>query len=72
MIEWIKYERTNPPNLNQDTAYLITDGRHIDLGWHSDEIEGEEPRWYVPDSCPVGEDHITHYAVINLPGEETQ
>ncbi|MHA7967729.1 hypothetical protein ACX93W_26810 [Paenibacillus sp. CAU 1782] len=69
MIKWIEYDRTNPPHLEQETAYLVTDGNRVDIGWFSDEVENEEPRWYVPDLSPICSDHVTHWAKINLPGE---
>ncbi|MEK5167144.1 hypothetical protein NYE69_33220 [Paenibacillus sp. FSL R5-0527] len=68
MIPWVKYDPENPPEKNK--VYLVTDGKlphtayldtvkRLGLQWWQTDMN-----WLLPG--------ITHYAEINLPGEETE
>ncbi|TKJ83772.1 hypothetical protein PaeCFBP13512_22410 [Paenibacillus sp. CFBP13512] len=67
-IPWIAYNPQNPPPL--DIKYLITDGIDTDFGQMGFDAFDEEYLWLRYDNCQFSADHITHYAVINLPAQE--
>ncbi|KWX71602.1 hypothetical protein AMQ84_27150 [Paenibacillus riograndensis] len=63
MIHWIKYDLANPP---KDYTYIVTNGRHWEkAAW----LKGQW--WILNNASTVNVKDITHYAHINLPGEET-
>lgn len=67
-ITWIAYDPSDPPPL--DIYYLITDGSETDFGYYVfDGYSETKHSWCPNESCQFGADHITHYAVINLPKE---
>jgi hypothetical protein len=64
MIQWIKYDPENPLNIGDD--YLISDGKNIAMA-----------SWYQNKFCiymdfDMSHSEVTHYAHINLPGEEAR
>ncbi|OMF93725.1 hypothetical protein BK146_17885 [Paenibacillus sp. FSL R7-0333] len=61
MIKWIEYDPANPPQSFKD-YFVISSGTHP---WcaYLDSRKG----WMVGN---VGLNNVTHYAHINLPGEE--
>jgi hypothetical protein len=68
MIDWIKWDPEKPP---AEGRYLVTDGTDVDvLDFCSPygKLEWDELEKLVPNT-PVS--FVTHYAHINLPGEET-
>lgn len=64
MIEWVKWDPQNPPNLG---SYLVTDGKFVDV---ADLHNFDELRWYPPDRSMIHETSISHYAEINLPSAD--
>lgn len=65
MINWIKYDPENPPA--KYTPFIVFSGQHAYISFGQLEAdrwvemyEREQPIW-----------DVTHYAPINLPGEET-
>lgn len=66
-ITWIAYDPQNPPL--PDVSYLITDGSDTDFGQIGFDAFDEEYLWFRNESCQFSTEHITHYAVINLPVE---
>lgn len=63
MIEWIKYDPANPPERGKE--YLVTEGCLIEAV----EFDGY---WNTSEGYAMATgDKVTHYAHINLPGEET-
>jgi hypothetical protein len=68
MINWMKYDPENPPRGMVEC--LVTDGHDVDIALL---IERETDVWSLPDCSPIdGSRAVTHYAHINLPGEETE
>lgn len=72
MIEWRKYKETE--NLiERYTPYLITDGREIMMAELANQGSGKGYGWrlcFEGEGTPGWISIVTHYAVINLPGEE--
>lgn len=68
MIPWQKYDLENPPETGKN--YFVSDGPNADVAFFEKYWDDEPPRWYPPDLSPIHESSITHYATINLPGEE--
>lgn len=66
--KWMAYDPQNPPAA--DIKYLITDGSDTDFGSIGFDAFDKEYRWFPYDNCEFGADHITHYAIINLPAQE--
>lgn len=69
MIEWIKYDR-NSREIESHVNYLITDGLNIWLAQHAKLINNSGYGWHGDDRCALNLP-VTHYAHINLPGEDT-
>lgn len=69
-IPWQKYNAENPPELKEGKTYFVSDGLHADIGWLMNSWDEEPPAWYTPDRSDIYAPAITHFAVINLPGEE--
>ncbi|WP_438498035.1 hypothetical protein [Paenibacillus sp. IHBB 3054] len=67
MINWIKYDPANPPSAEIGGAeYLISSGHSVEVGiWLDDE-------WFSNGDMGMGHSEVTHYAHINLPGEDTR
>ncbi|MNC67850.1 hypothetical protein D3C75_1183890 [compost metagenome] len=63
MINWIKYDPANPP---AQGVYLVSDGEY----WTPAFYDKEDAEWW-PEISIIGDSDVTHYAHINLPGEET-
>ncbi|MDN4090880.1 hypothetical protein [Paenibacillus polymyxa] len=63
MINWIEYENQKP---EVEGNYLASDGKHVDRCYY---FVGLEDPWCTADNSPVDEGDITHWAIINLPGE---
>ena len=66
MINWIKYDPENPPEENK--LYLTFDDEgEVNKGYYAPIHDG---RYFFSNGngALIG---VTHYAVINLPGEET-
>lgn len=65
-IPWRKYDPENPPA--EDVKYLVSDGYDTAFGYFSnyDTVH----TWYPDDCSSFCGDDVTHYAPINLPGEE--
>lgn len=63
MIKWIKYDPANPPEVGTESMLVLdSDGDpwtawHVANDWRND-VTGD----------PISE--VTHYAHINLPGED--
>lgn len=70
MIAWIPWDPENPPEV--DRSYLVSDGSDVDVAHFQYCCDDEPPRWYPPDMSPIDEPDITHWAPINLPGEDKQ
>ena len=70
MIPWIKYDPENPPKVDRD--YLVSDGSDVEVAHFQYCCDDEPPQWYPPDLGSIDAPHITHYAHIKLPGEETE
>ncbi|WP_411552212.1 hypothetical protein [Paenibacillus lautus] len=66
MINWMEYDSENPPELNK--VYLVHGNGRL-ASAELDEVKPGRYLWYTPAGYIA--DKITHYAVINLPGEET-
>lgn len=67
MIPWIKYDPENPPQ--DGIEYLVTDGHRAGVAYL---YNFEIINWFIPDALPIDKsEDVTHYAHINLPGEET-
>ncbi|OKP91405.1 hypothetical protein [Paenibacillus sp. P32E] len=67
MINWIKYDPANPPEHRK--MYLMCEGEDIGLGYLEDnEVFGLS--WWDAGETGLWKD-VTHYAHINLLGEET-
>lgn len=63
-MEWIKYDKDNPP---PEGRYLATDGRNIDiLTWGSPygSLEWEELECWVPETNVT---YVAYYAELKLP-----
>ncbi|MNC03210.1 hypothetical protein D3C75_506090 [compost metagenome] len=68
MIEWIKYDPENPPT---EGRYLAWNGLHLpEICIFDSDCEGEPAEWFDVMGGPFNPP-VTHYAHINLPGEET-
>jgi hypothetical protein len=68
MIEWIKYDPANPPEVGKE--YLVTDKHDVDISGYVDPLE-TGAYWEIEQiwsDSPVS--YVSHYAHINLPGEE--
>lgn len=68
MIPWRKYDPTDR-SIPSHVPHLITDGSNTWIGYHAKVVNRSEYRWY-DDNDPMCLP-ITHWAPINLPGEET-
>jgi hypothetical protein len=68
VIEWKKFDPKNPPQVNKE--YLVSDGKHVDVAWIHDFFD--MIRWYPPDTSNIDFDDITHYALINLPTNNSE
>lgn len=64
MIPWHKYDPQNPP---EPGRYFISDGIDADVAIYTKLWDG----WSISDDSLINSSNdVTHYAVINLPGEE--
>lgn len=61
MINWIKYDPENPPETGR---YLISDETDVEVGM----IFADQ--WYSDGDMGMGHSEVTHYAHINLPGDD--
>ncbi|WP_339259554.1 hypothetical protein MKZ12_07180 [Paenibacillus sp. FSL R5-0713] len=66
MIEWRKYDKGNDQMIIADEEYLVTDGKRINFFKYTRFGEGYE--WTDSVGFPIN--GVTHWAPINLPGEE--
>lgn len=70
MIEWIKYDPENPPEWDKPFIIYSDESKYLtfaELIW----VNGRN-RWVeASNSSALIPEDITHYAPINLPGEET-
>lgn len=69
MINWIKYDPENPPEIGKD--YLVSDGPNVEKAYYQKFSDDDPPRWYPPDLSSIDEPDVIYYCPINLPGEET-
>lgn len=67
MIQWIKYDPANPPKFYK--PYLTYNGKEVRSAWIEKPFHAEYPLWY-PSNIEELIKGVTHYAHINLPGEE--
>jgi hypothetical protein len=67
MINWIKHNPKNPPKQGK---YLVSDGKNWTTGYYFAKSDFIPDIWGVL-GIDVEPEAVTHYAVINLPGEET-
>jgi hypothetical protein len=68
MIEWIEYEGKQPDGYDSANTHLVTNGKRVIEAYIDyDPINGTQ--WWSCDTDDrlIG---ITHYAFINLPGED--
>ncbi|AIQ19542.1 hypothetical protein H70357_24615 [Paenibacillus sp. FSL H7-0357] len=65
MINWIKYPENEP---ERNKVYLVYGNGKL-ASAELDEVDAGRFMWYTPNGYIA--DRITHYAHINLPGEET-
>ena len=68
MIPWRKYDKDNDSMIIEGQKYLATNIKHIAFLKYTQSPEGEGYEWTDLDGFPIT--GVTHYAVINLPGEE--
>ncbi|MBY0020760.1 hypothetical protein MMB75_05085 [Paenibacillus sp. P2(2022)] len=70
MIEWIEFTVKKP---EEEGKYLVSDGNNVDVAdymlTYNDDIEDYECKWYPSDLSPLDNESITHWVLINLPGE---
>lgn len=66
MIEWIKYETANPPE--HWNNFIITNGKKVNVAF-LDTCNKYGLQWRDADTNAM-HTGITHYAHINLPGED--
>lgn len=69
MIPWHKYDQANPPDLHTPFIVYSTYSNYLtfaELQQVNDKFEWVQ----ATDSSSLVWEDITHYAVINLPGEE--
>lgn len=71
MIEWRKYDK-NDRNIEIYVPHLVTDGREIMMAAHVYRGSGNGYDWhlYFEEEGTGWVSLVTHYAPINLPGEE--
>lgn len=65
MIPWLKADEIQPL---EGQIYLVTDGEALDFGC----FRGGVRKQWVTESDIDGFGPVTHYAEVNLPGEETK
>lgn len=66
MIKWVSLDKCKPEVEGQ---YLVSDGEHVDVAVYQYDSWEKDFEWYLPDMSPLTRDQITHWAIINLPGE---
>lgn len=64
MIPWQKYDPENPPG-DRKVRIVLTNGTEPITAWYEWETETWRNNWDAEELHDV-----THYATINLPGEE--
>lgn len=67
MIPWQKYDPENPPELN--ITFLVTNGKRVISAWLDRDDYTDNLQWWEEDQVYLFTG-VTHYASINLPGEE--
>lgn len=63
MIEWIKYDKENPPSTK--VKFLVTNGKSVTSAYLDHREVTGLAWWTTSDALLMG---VSHYAVINLPG----
>lgn len=66
MINWIPYDR-NSRAIESHVPHLVTDGKRIGIAFHAKLINTLGYGWHI-DGGRLSD--VTHFALINLPGDD--
>lgn len=71
MIDWIKYDK-HDRSIESHVPHLVTDGLNTRIAFRANSPDGyvwfrEQPRSPIAEILGL---NVTHYAHINLPGED--
>lgn len=67
-VAWKKFDQENPPELNTFCAIYSSDSNYVSFGALMQVPGG--PTWFEAADNSLVWERVTHYAYINLPGEE--